>query len=186
MQTLRPPPIPLQGPAAAARGSTGIRAARRNWRPIAGSASRTAANRSISRRGTCGASEGARISGLLKRFVLLALALCTLAPLVAAAHGNHVKPNAGVRVAPAWQHEASAALAVAAAPLHCPTEGGRPCGCHGPSCMRAGEPEMVDIAPASCALQCSLASPLLALAVAVRPPSAPLTPFPPRAPPVSS
>ena len=55
----RPPPIPRRRPAAAARGSTGIRAERRHWRPIAGSASRTAASRSISKRGTCGASNRA-------------------------------------------------------------------------------------------------------------------------------
>jgi hypothetical protein len=44
----------------AARGSTGIRAARPSLRPIAGSASRTAASRSISPRGICGASRAHR------------------------------------------------------------------------------------------------------------------------------
>jgi hypothetical protein len=61
---------------------------------------------------------------VIKRAAMLALALCTLAPLVAAAHGNHAKPSANARVAPAWQYEASAAPAVAAAPWHCPAEGG--------------------------------------------------------------
>jgi hypothetical protein len=60
LQVLRPRRIAWRQPATAARGSTGIRAARRRWRPIAGSASRTAASRSISRRGTCGASKAHR------------------------------------------------------------------------------------------------------------------------------
>jgi hypothetical protein len=109
-------------------------------------------------------------------------------PLIAAAHGNHRQPNADARLAPVAHHEAhaSAAGAVAVAPSHCPTEGGRPCGCHGPSCMRAGEPEMVDIAPASCALQRSSVPSRLFLNAAIPLPSAPLLTFPPRAPPLSS
>ncbi len=59
LQALRPPPIAWRRPAAAARASTGIRAARRCLRLIAGSASRIAPSRSISRRGTCGASNRA-------------------------------------------------------------------------------------------------------------------------------
>src|SRR6267378_4570958 len=112
-----------------------------------------------------------RAMELLKRVVLLALALCTLAPLVAAAHENH---------------EASAAAAVAAAPSHCPDDGGPGCGGHGSSCMRAGELDMIDAAPMACALQRSSFPSLLFLTVAVPPRSAPLSPFPPRAPPVSS
>jgi hypothetical protein len=123
---------------------------------------------------------------VIVRIAQIALALCTLAPLVAAAHGNHAKPNANVRVAPAWQHEASAAPAVAAAPAHCPAEGGPGCGCHGSSCMRVGEPEVVDPAPTACALQRSSVPSLLFLTGAVPPRSAPLSPFPPRAPPLSS
>jgi len=113
---------------------------------------------------------------LLKRVVLLALALCTLAPLVAAAHENHDKPNADVRVAPA----------VAVAPSHCPDDGGPGCGGHGSSCIRAGEPDMIDSAPAACAPQWSSVSSVLFLTGAVPPRSAALLTFPPRAPPVSS
>src|SRR5437773_10706581 len=107
----------------------------------------------------------------------IALAVCALMPLVAAAHGNHKQP---------LKAAASAAGAIAVAPSHCPDDGGPGCGGHGSSCMRAGELEMIGIAPASCALQCSLTSPLLALAVAVISPPALFAPFPPRAPPVSS
>jgi len=113
---------------------------------------------------------------VLKRVVLLALALCTLAPLVAAAHENHAKPNADVRVAPA----------VAVAPSHCPDDGGPGCGGHGSSCIRAGEPDMIDATPTACALQRSSVPSLLFLTGAVPPRSALLLTFPPRAPPVSS
>src|SRR6267143_694203 len=107
----------------------------------------------------------------------IALALCTLAPLVAAAHGNHKQP---------LKAAASAAGAIAVAPSHCPDDGGPGCGGHGSSCIRAGELDMMDAAPTACTLQRSSAPSLPLLTSAVPPRSAPLSPFPPRAPPVSS
>lgn len=126
------------------------------------------------------------MSVVLKRVAQLALVLCALMPLIAAAHGNHAKPNANAGAAPAWQHEANIAPAVAAAPSQCPTEGGRMCGCHGPSCMRVGEPDMIAPAPTACVLQPPSVPSLLLLNAAVPPPSTPLTRFPPRAPPFPS
>jgi len=114
---------------------------------------------------------------LLKRVVLLALALCTLVPLIAAAHGNHKQP---------LKAAASAAGAIAVAPSHCPDDGGPGCGGHGSSCIRAGELDMIDAAPTACALQRSSVPSPLFLTGAVPPRSAPLLTFPPRAPPVSS
>jgi hypothetical protein len=124
------------------------------------------------------------MSALLKRVVRIALALCTLVPLLAAAHGNHVHPNPDASLAPASHHEAAGAVAVA--PSHCPTDAGRACGCHGLSCTRLSELAIVDIAPAACALRWLLAAPLPVLCAAVPPASRPLTQFAPRAPPVSS
>src|SRR5882762_4965237 len=117
------------------------------------------------------------MSVVLKRIAQLALALCALMPLIAAAHGNHEQP---------LKAAASSVGAIAVAPSHCPDDGGPGCGGHGSSCIRAGEPEMVGIAPASCALQWSCVSSLLFLTGAVPPRTTPLSPFPPRAPPVSS
>jgi len=114
---------------------------------------------------------------LLKRVVLLALALCTLVPLIAAAHGNHKQP---------LKAAASSVGAIAVAPSHCPDGGGPGCGGHGSSCIRAGEPDMIDSAPAACAPQWSSVSSVLFLTGAVPPRSAALLTFPPRAPPVSS
>ena len=118
-----------------------------------------------------------RAMELLKRVVLLALALCTLAPLVAAAHGDHEQP---------LKAAASSVGTIAVAPSHCPDDGGPGCGGHGSSCIRAGELDMIDAAPAACALQRSSVPSLLFLTGAVPPRSAPRSPFPPRAPPVSS
>ena len=114
---------------------------------------------------------------LLKRVVLLALALCTLVPLIAAAHGNHKQP---------LKAAASSVGAIAVAPSHCPDGGGPGCGGHGSSCIRAGEPDMIDATPTACALQRSSVPSLLFLTGAVPPRPTPLSPFPPRAPPVSS
>ena len=114
---------------------------------------------------------------VIVRIVQIALAVCALMPLIAAAHGNHKQP---------LKATASAAGAIAVAPSHCPDDGGPGCGGHGSSCMRAGELDMIDAAPMACALQRSSFPSLLFLTVAVPPRSAPLSPFPPRAPPVSS
>ena len=107
----------------------------------------------------------------------IALALCTLAPLAAAAHGNHEQP---------LKAAASSVGTIAVAPSHCPDDGGPGCGGHGSSCIRAGELDTIDAAPMACALQPSSVPSLLFLTGAVPPRSAPLSPFPPRAPPVSS
>src|SRR6267143_1461418 len=96
----------------------------------------------------------------------IALALCTLAPLVAAAHGNHEQP---------LKAAASSASAIAVAPSHCPDDGGPGCGGHGSSCVLAGEPDMIDAAPRACALQRSSVPSLLFLTGAVPPRSAPLS-----------
>jgi len=114
---------------------------------------------------------------VIVRIAQLALALCALMPLIAAAHGNHKQP---------LEAAALAAGAIAAAPSHCPDDGGPGCGGHGSSCIRAGEPDMIDAAPAACALQQSSVPSLLSLTGAVPPRSTPLLTFPPRAPPVSS
>ena len=114
---------------------------------------------------------------VIKRVVLMALALCMLAPLVAAAHGNREQP---------LKAAASSVGAIAVAPSHCPDDGGPGCGGHGSSCIRAGELDMIDAAPAARALQQSAVPSLLFLTGAVPPRSAPLLTFPPRAPPVSS
>ncbi len=114
---------------------------------------------------------------VIVRIAQLALALCALMPLIAAAHGNHKQP---------LEADASAAGAIAVAPSHCPDDGGPGCGGHGSSCIRAGEPDMIDAAPAACALQQSSVPSLLSLTGAVPPRSTPLLTFPPRAPPVSS
>src|SRR5882762_10266110 len=116
------------------------------------------------------------MSVVLKRIAQLALALCALMPLIAAAHGDHKQP---------LKAAASSAGAIAVAPSHCPDDGGPGCGGHGSSCIRAGEPDMIDAAPTACALQRSSVPSLLLLTGAVPPRSAPLSPFPPRAPPVS-
>src|SRR3989442_15709119 len=117
------------------------------------------------------------MSVVLKRIAQLALALCALMPLIAAAHGNHKQP---------LKAAASAAGAIAVAPSHCPDDGGPGCGGHGSSCIRAGELDMIDAAPTACALQQSSVPSLLSLTGAVPPRPPPLSPFPPRAPPVSS
>jgi hypothetical protein len=114
---------------------------------------------------------------VIVRIAQIALATCALAPLIAAAHGNHEQP---------LKAAASSASAIAVAPSHCPDDGGPGCGGHGSSCMRAGEPDMINPAPTTCALQRSSVRSLLCLTGAVPPRFAPLSPFPPRAPPVSS
>ena len=114
---------------------------------------------------------------VIVRIAQLALALCALMTLIAAAHGNHKQP---------LKAAASAAGAIAVAPSHCPDDGGPGCGGHGSSCIRAGELHMIDAAPTSCVLQRSSVPSLLFLTGAVPPRSAALLTFPPRAPPVSS
>src|SRR5207245_8256450 len=114
---------------------------------------------------------------VIVRIAQLALALCALMPLIAAAHGNHEQP---------LKAAASSVGTIAVAPSHCPDDGGPGCGGHGSSCLRAGELDMIDAAPTACALQPSSVPSLLLLNAAVPPPSRPLTPFPPRAPPFPS
>src|SRR4030081_1811299 len=113
------------------------------------------------------------MSVVLKRIAQLALAVCALMPLIAAAHGNHnPSPTAA----------ASFIGAIAVAPAHCPTDSGRPCGCHGLSCTRVFEPGVIDIAPAVRPLRRSVPASLLVFSTPVAPQSSPLLTFPPRAP----
>src|SRR3989442_5866079 len=101
------------------------------------------------------------MSVVLKRIAQLALTLCALMPLIAAAHGNHKQP---------LKAAASAAGAIAVAPSHCPDDGGPGCGGHGSSCMRVGEADPLCPAPPACAWQRSSASSPLLLAPAVAAP----------------
>src|SRR3989442_9915253 len=117
------------------------------------------------------------MSVVLKRIAQLALALCALMPLIAAAHGNHKQP---------LKAAASAAGAIAVAPSHCPDDGGPGCGGHGSSCIRAGGVDMIDAPPTAPTSQRSSAPSPLLLPRAGPPPSAPPSPFPPPPPPFLS
>src|SRR5207245_10850570 len=114
---------------------------------------------------------------VIVRIAQLALALCALMPLTAAAHGNHEQP---------LKAAASSVGAIAVAPSHCPDDGGPGCGGHGSSCIRAGELDMIDAAPTGRTSQRSSAPSLLLLTRAVPPRPAPPSPFPPPAPPYPS
>src|SRR3989442_15596691 len=109
------------------------------------------------------------MSVVLKRIAQLALTLCALMPLIAAAHGNHKQP---------LKAAASAAGAIAVAPSHCPDDGGAGCGGHGSSCLRVGGPDLIDAPPTTSALQRASVLSLLFLARAVPPPPPPPSPFP--------
>src|SRR2546425_12537090 len=92
------------------------------------------------------------MSVVLKRIAQLALALCALMPLIAAAHGNHKQP---------LKAAASAAGAIAVAPSHCPDDGGPGCGGHGSPGLRAGGVGMIDAPPgARASPQASAPSPI--------------------------
>jgi len=125
---------------------------------------------------------------VLKRLGRAALTLFALLPLIAAAHGNHTPPNRDGEGAPAAHREAnaSARTPVAVAPAPCPTGDGRACGCHGVSCTRLGEPDIIATVPAAFGLRWVLDA-ALPFSIATLPlPSKPATPFTPRAPPVTS
>jgi len=125
---------------------------------------------------------------VLKRLGRAALTLFALLPLIAGAHGNHTPPNRDGEGAPAAHREAnaSARTPVAVAPAPCPTGDGRACGCHGVSCTRLGEPDIIATVPAAFGLRWVLDA-ALPFSIATLPlPSKPATPFPPRAPPVPS
>src|SRR3989442_7956072 len=104
------------------------------------------------------------MSVVLKRIAQLALALCALMPLIAAAHGNHKQP---------LKAAASAAGAIAVAPSHCPDDGGPGCGGHRPPWIRGGGPGPIRPPPPARPLQPALVFFPLFLSRAVGPPTPP-------------
>jgi len=140
---------------------------------------------------------------MMRRIALAVLALCMLAPLVAAAHGNHGQPNGEAQAGPVSplqpaafdQDEAGGdaialvapiAPAAAVTPPHCPGEKGPGCGCHGHSCTRTPELALIDARAPWRAVPLPAASVLLPLGDAPAASSAPFTLLPSRAPPVFS
>jgi hypothetical protein len=136
-------------------------------------------------------SVDASRSGFLKRITLCVLALCALSPLTVSAHRDHGAAPALAQAetvhAPRQETaDSRATAAVEVAPLPCPGGNEHACGCHSVSCGPAADPGVVGPA-----LPGFLTLPSPDAAVLPRsgtdPPSlAPLPPFPPRAPPVSS
>lgn len=113
---------------------------------------------------------------------LLILVVLAIAPLIAAAHGNHQHANPPVEAAKAPALELGT-VGILSAPSHCPTGSGSVCCCHGFSCTTPFDPVAAPSAAAALVLPVAAAAVPDAQAA---PRSATFFRFSPRGPPLFS